>query len=471
MITDKKNTELIFAWIIFGILILVSIMLILNLSSNYLPIWSDEFMYYMNSKSFYENRTLQAALTYNGYGSVIFGSDSHGFAYPLINGIIATIFGWSNLNIVITNISFVLISVILISFSSLLKTTEKLWSSSLLLMYPVTLFYSFTYMQESIHLLFAVILSLILLKIDSNEKNNKQVLYFIFTILIAGFFRPLWFFFLFSLLPYSKDKKHFILLLIVSISGILFSYWFMILFFEEVPNFFSLFWNLLKDFQFIEASKIFAEHFILNVLFFMTYSEFVYSAIKLIILIALIYPIAIYFKYRSKIYCSLSLVGSINVLLLFMLYDAYGWREIRVLSPFFYFSVVFLISRNKSVEKYVLLSFMILIFIMSNNLIINNITNRNIYDKVEFEFQKEAFQKISEIVGKEEIIYINYAPRDNSMDILVLPLKNQNNMPIRYIVPYYRVKTVEYQYILLRPGVVTQKPPIIGNEFFKFLEN
>ena len=100
-----KNLNFTFAVVIIAAL-MGYIFLLLQVSSNYLPVWSDEFFYYTNSFSFFKNNTLQAALTFSGSGSSVLGADAHGFAYPLLNGAIAKIFGWRNTNFIYKTVYF-----------------------------------------------------------------------------------------------------------------------------------------------------------------------------------------------------------------------------------------------------------------------------------------------------------------------------------------------------------------------------
>jgi len=124
-----------------------------------MPVWSDEFGYYLNSLSFYLNKTLEASVTISGKGSKLLGAGVHGFMYPLTHGTIALIFGWSNLNMVFTNLSFLLLSAFYILKLKFLNTSEKYFVLFLIITYPTGSLYAFTYMQETIHNLFAIIVS------------------------------------------------------------------------------------------------------------------------------------------------------------------------------------------------------------------------------------------------------------------------------------------------------------------------
>ncbi|OJV42954.1 MAG: hypothetical protein BGO29_07255 [Bacteroidales bacterium 36-12] len=148
--------------------------LINSISVNYHPVWSDEFFYYINTCSFIENNTLKAALTLNGKGSVVFGSDTHGFGYPLLHGVIAKVFGWHNLNFIIFNFVLLTFSIITIWFMKSVRHIHKLWISIYILLFPFFTLYAFTYMQEIVHIFIAILLSACIYNISLVSGKDKK---------------------------------------------------------------------------------------------------------------------------------------------------------------------------------------------------------------------------------------------------------------------------------------------------------
>ncbi|WP_462251109.1 hypothetical protein [Ferruginibacter sp.] len=442
--------------------------LFLQVGSNYLPVWSDEFFYYTNAYSFFENNTLQAALTFNGSGSRLIGADAHGFAYPLLNGGIAKIFGWHTLNFIYTNFSFVAASLALIWFQKNMSSRQKFLITISVLCFPFFALFGFTYMQESIHILFAITSSFLIYKIYKTGQN-KHCIIFVLIILIAGVFRPLWFFWLIGLIPFAKNKLQKSAFIFIFLAGILASFAFTYFFTEAVPNYFSSIINLIQQGNFIAAFTSLVKHFTYNIYayFFSANDALIYLPVKYLIMLPLIVFIVKAVKYKSKLYTSIAFIGAINFLMLFLFYDVFKWREIRVLAPFFYFSVFYLITETGQYFKYILVVVLAVLFILTLPLTKQWIQGRNIHFAEEVNSSKAAFDFIAQKAEGGKVIFINYTPADSSLDLIQLPVKNITNHPIRYIAPYYNSKKMVYDYILNKPDAASKDGVLISNKYYQ----
>lgn len=201
--------------IILGVIVLYGVLfnyseLINAITMNYHPVWSDEFFYFINTYSFIQNDTLEAALTFGGEGSVVFGADAHGIGYPLLHGTIAGFFDWSNISLISFNFIIILISILLVWFIQSITITHKLWFTIIVLLFPFFPLYAFTYMQEVIHIFIALVISVLIYHIYNKDDNKLYIVLFILTIFISGIFRSLWFFWLIGLIPVSKSKRQLI---------------------------------------------------------------------------------------------------------------------------------------------------------------------------------------------------------------------------------------------------------------------
>ena len=442
--------------------------LLQSVSEKYYPVWGDEFFYFVNVKSFVANNTLKAALTYSGEGSPIFGADAHGFGYPLFHGIIANIFGWSNLNFIYSNFIMVLIAVILITCMKSLRIDQKVWSSCIILMFPLLPLYGFTYMQESIQIFIAIVLSVLFYSIYKKEDNAIYIKLFVITIFLSGIFRSLWLFWLIGLIPLAKTKdesKKYWLLFIV---GVVCSFVFTKLFNESLPNYFSSVLDLLKSGDIGGAIASLFNHFFknLNLYFLEDQRSFVYQSMKYINFGLIFYFMIHFLIKKNKISLGISLIGLCNFLLLFALYDAQEWRGIRTMSPLFYFCVIFIVVEIENYLKYPFI--ILLIFVFAKNLDTSKhwIEERNTMGSAIDETEIETYKMISENVNGQSLVLINYVPRDYSRDLLNLPLKNAENFPIRYIVPYYKVKKTRYNYHLIRPNRAGISNKLLDNKYF-----
>ena len=58
-------------------------------------------------------------------------------------------------------------------------------------------------------------------------------------------------------------------------------------------------------------------------------------------------------------------------------------------------------------------------------------------------------------------------PNDDSLDLISLPVKNISGSPIKYIVPYYKLKKEKYQYILSGPLATPIGLTLISNKYYR----
>jgi hypothetical protein len=420
------------------------------ITNNYLPVWSDEFGYYLNAYSFYVNNTLDATFTFNGSGALLVGADAHGFMYPLFHGIIAKVFGWNNLNIVITNLFILFLSATLIFNVKAFSNFDKLFFALLVIIYPLGCLYSFTFMQETIQVLFSVLASIQLFFIYCEKDSKRNILLYVLIVLLAASFRPTWIFALIALIPNSKSKKDIIVYSIIFIVGVLLGFVYAKYFFEPVPDFFVE--KLLDEFHtkgILSFSIMLLGHLIFNLKCYFSFNEsIVYYFLKIsIICLGFIITIATFTK-KDKILVAFFLLYAINISSLFLFYDAFSWREIRFLSPLFYLTLILSIIYLNDDLKITLLLIVLFMFLKSpideftsgrNKFTVNELTERK-------KEMNKVFDKIE--LSEEVIVLVDFKPSDYSLDLLSLPLRNNQNTRIKYIIPYYNSKRTHYDYIL-----------------------
>lgn len=445
--------------------------LINGITVNYLPVWSDEVMYFVNTISFVENNTLQAALTYGGKGSEIFGADAHGFAYPLLHGTIAKIFGWSNLNFIVFNFIATALAISAIWLVKEIRIKHKLWASAFVLLFPFIPLYGFTYMQEVIHVFFAILLSVIVYLMYSRSDNRKFVWLFIIIIVIAGCFRALWFFWLIGLIPLARNRKQLGLYMLVIVAGITASMLITRFFTEPIPNFFSSIIIMVQEGEISNAAGLLLNKFNRNVtMYFQSFQGgFVYVSMKF----ALIAPVLLFailgLIKKSRLYSSIALIGFANFLLLFFLYNAFDWREIRTMSPLFYFYVLFLVTAVKPVFRYFMAGGLVVVFAFTISTSQQWINDRNVKHTSYSRDAGIAYEQIAQKVPDNSLIFLNVHPGEYTPSLLYLPLKNANNQQIKYIIPYFGVKTADYDYMLCLEGGESGNNVVTENNFYTLI--
>lgn len=418
-----------------------------HLNSNYHPVWSDEFLYFLNAKSSWLNGTLRAAFTCTGYGGKWFGSDTHGFAYPLLHTIVAKIAGWHNLNLIVVNLFFITMSVVISWLLKAFSLTEKLWISLFILLYPVTYIYSFTFMQECMHAFFGLAAGMLLLKIDAS-KQKKYIILFIVLMLFAGLFRALWPVWLCALIPLAANKKERIIYSCIFLAGLLVTFIFSQFITEQIPNILNNSLASMKSGAVTNGLHTITIHLIQNIMlfFFSSGGSVAYALIKLILVSSWIYFLVMAIQTKSKLHGAIVIPGLANFAMILLFNDVSGWREIRSLSPYYFFLIPFLVKGTGPVFRYMQLTVLAAIFMLTIPVTGFMVSTRD--DLMEVNPEKMiAYKLISNTIENEKAILIKHPPPDYSADLLFLPLQNKNGKQIRYVLPWYKVTNMKYDYV------------------------
>jgi hypothetical protein len=124
---------------------------------DFIPIYSDEYFYYQNSKAFWLTSETSAVLTIDGKGGRIGGADAHGFMYPIFYGALGKLVGFGSKLFLFSNIIFLVLALWIGKKIKILSPNRTLIFSYFLFFQPMILMYLFTFMQEIIHLFFGFI--------------------------------------------------------------------------------------------------------------------------------------------------------------------------------------------------------------------------------------------------------------------------------------------------------------------------
>lgn len=468
----RNHTESIVGILILFVVCSVYFYGLSNVTKNYHPVWNDEHFYYINANAYFQNNTLAAALTLNGKGSIIFKCDPHGFAYPLLHGSFAKLIGWHSSNFILFNFLLIALSIVLIFYLLPVSLNKKIYIIAIFLLFPFIPLYAFTYMQELIQVFFAVLLGVLLYHISEEKNNKKLIVIFVLAIVVASLFRGSWFFWLIGLLPFANNKRELLYFFILFILGFFASIAFVNLFGEAVPNYFSQMIALLLDGKIYEVAHSLFMHTLNNVklYLFSTNSSLVYFSMKFLTAGVIGFFSYHAIKTKDKMSISIVLMGLVNFILVFIFYDANYWREIRTLSPLFYFSILFLVLKLDNKSNYILIAALTALFTLTFKISLQQIKERN--DIANYsQLEHDAFRLIAESVSKDEIILINNIPIEHSWLMLYLPLQNKYKQPIRYMIPFYGLQFKGYNYSLTPKGYQTKGTKILNTPFYCLSKN
>lgn len=453
-------------FLLFGGLIATYAYWIFQARTGLLPIVSDEYGYFVNTRNFVENTTLRAATTYTGKGSILFQADAHGFAYPLLHGTIGKLVGFHSLNMPFTNIAFVLLALFLVAKQQYMLHSQKAAIAIILLTYITVPMCTFSFMQESLHFLIAVGCTLLLLRIYE-KRMTRDILYFLLLIGIASLFRNLWMFWSIGLIPLAKNRKdllyYFLLFIVCAVVSFLLSK----LLWDSFPSYFSSVTQLIKQGMLSEAVKSLYYHFLDNVRSYFA-GEFSrpypYFPTKLVVFCSVVTMAVFYRIKKEKIYLAASLIGVINFALLLITFDAWDWREIRSMAPLFFMFTIIIVSK-----RHTLTTLACLVFAVSSFPYVHGLTSKTL---LEHKQQATAFRSYASLLQPPQqmmalldtkphpLILLGYIPLDYTLDLLLLPLRTPSGKPIRYAINYFdeQLNIREYDYFLSRT-----ESPLAGN--------
>lgn len=470
--------------IIISVFSIVSVILLylwlLSGSFTMLPVWSDEFFYYVNSANFYFNTTLRAALTYTGRGASVFGADGHGFAYPLLHGSIAKIIGWHTWNIPLTNLFFVLSAIIVIQKALRISLQRKVVTLICIAASPTAILFTFTFMQESLHLFISVCTTLLLLKIYA-EKRPRDIILFCFLLAAASLFRNSWFLWSIGLLPLAKSWKHHIIFGSIFLTSAIMAYLYTVYLWDSFPSFISTVTSQLRSGRYLQFFTTIARNVYDNCISYVSISNksdspAPYLLSNLILLLIIAFLAYEYFIRKSTFALALLLITILNILMLFFLFNAWGFRDMRTMAPLVTAFVIYTATTHSRVYTGTLILFILLSIIPATIQSHVWIKQRNSQAlnfhsaKSQQLIHREIAQACS--ARTQPLIYVNNTPSDFTLDLLLLPLATSTHSPIRYAVNYFReeINLCDFDYLYCsgrNAAVATSARAVLTNPHYQ----
>ncbi len=471
---------------VLALFVAVSVVYIYTLLSidwrNTLPTQPDEYFYHFNQLAFSTFLNTQSSLTFNLQGAEVGGAEAHGPFYALFHYFFGLLVGQHHYNLVLLNQLLILFSLWLVFTRKHLSLHQKSMLGIFILAFPVTALYSFTYMQEALHSLIGLGLGFLFYEdfcqTQKQSPSSRYKLSMLILIFIGGLFRPLWFFWSIILLTntttwHDKVRYGVISLLYITLA------WLHIKFLSEpVPNYFSVIAHLISEGKNSEAIISSTNHFIMNSKSYLKdtydydFDPFTYLLTRYLYLLPIIY--SLYQAYQSaatrRLHIGALLTMGINFFLLLTFYDTILAREIRVLSPLFYFYTVVLVRCNYPVIQYSYLFLVLIAFVgtyPSTQLKIQQQQQRTLAEFEQYCLLNDFTSSIA-FSDAPVKIQLGFVPDDNSFDLIGLPLKTRQRKQIIYGVPYYGgVQKRTPDYVLVRTGTLLPDfERVFENNFF-----
>lgn len=404
---------------------------------------NDGFGYYLSSKSFFINKTLSAPLIHLDKVSPIGEFYSHGFAYPLLNGTIAIILGWSDHIIIVVNIAIAAIVVTLLSFGK-----DRL--ASLLIILIISTFYimptmTLSYMQETIHILFAVVASLLIIRIASTNERLRWPLVAVLygTLVVAALFRPLWLLWSIALLALGRTPREYCIHIGLAAAGLLMSVIFMRLFFAPYPYYSpqDTILSALRENNTLGAISFIVQTIHTNIKklyiddFYIFGNTRIPNIYTLIIISVNFYFIYQYFKLKDRIFLAGFIIGTIYIGAVFSLYDTLAGA--RQLAAVFVMQIIFLGARGYTKLIAAIAIFQLILFPRVAEItkhVVKLQQNAGVAAKTNSDDIAEI-QRISDLIheGRRTTIYVDRELSNADYPLIIhYPVQSADHYPIRY---------------------------------------
>ncbi len=361
------NNRIKFLGALFLILFLLFVYLVYqSISLNYLPIFSDEYGYYLDVKSFWLENRIDAAITLNECYSLVGNAGFHGFMYSIFYGTFFKLFAFLGItpSIMLVNMVLVLCLFLFLGFSKM-SLDKKLLIGIVFLSNYIFIIYLSSSMMEIFHYVFAVIVAYLLYQVYQTQEN-RYLYVLIVLIFFLLFFRESWVFVLFGLFPLAKSLKEFAKYSLILFSGLAVVILCQKYFQAAYPiDYFHGIKSQLDSQSLMATLYPIYEHFLVNIdkyfisetyekYRFVFYYKYLFAAL-------LLYALYASFRTRDRAIISGTVIASVFFSSLLVLYDPFGWREARALAaPFMLLMVIFILS-----GRYLAVSLVILFQLLS----------------------------------------------------------------------------------------------------------
>ena len=407
-----------------------------SISLDYLPIFSDEYGYHLGAKYFQICGRPDAAFTMNEYYSVIGNSSFYGFIYYAFYGIFFKLFALLGItpSIMLVNIFLTLIFFLLLGLSKI-PWEQKLFIGIVFLSNFIFILFLSSSMTENFHYIFGVIVAYPLyLLYKTGEKRYLYIL--IFLIMLLSLFRPAWIFVLFGILPLSSSFKSFLKYLSLVVLGLFYVILIEKYLYASNPfSFMYVFMSHLQQDSFLDSITFLYEHFLSNIdnyfiavpygqYRFVFYYKYLYFAL-------LIYSIYSSIVSRDRSILAGTIVAVIYFLSVMSIYDAFQWREVRVLAAPFMLLTTILILNSKYLPV-----LLIIIFQLSN---LNAVVDHKYEDDAERVSMHSRIDESRNLLN-DFMDFRKYLPSYKKNNILILLNRNifpNNDSPLFFQLPVH----------------------------------
>jgi hypothetical protein len=422
----------------------------------YMPAWSDEYSYYVNTRSYVENGRLEGAILIEENVSPLGQFDAHGFAYTLLHGLIARVFGFHRLNMILFNLACLLLALVAVLRFDVGAAQKAALASSIMLYMTVPI-WLFTYMQETMQIGVGVLAGLLLWKLYAAEAAGRRRYYavaYLAVLVVASLFRPSWAFCTVGLLPLAANRRQALFISGIVLAAVGASFLYIRFLCASYPYGF-----LVKAIAELQAGRVFGflgqlfTNFITNVRYFyittLLWPMGVSESAWIVSRIGTSYVLSKYiltflcgfclwqgFSRRDRLAQAVGIIVALNLLVLLFLYDTRDWMGPRTVAAMFPLLMVGML-RNRRVMAVIPFALLILFpqaMSFTEGVVIA--THRHVAAEYESNIgARDTFAEIGRQITEPRLTTVLasrffYAMED--IPLLALPVRSRAGQPIRY---------------------------------------
>lgn len=329
---------------------------------DFLPSRSDMVGYFLEAKGFAETGRVGSFVMMNENTSKILGTGPHGPFYAILHGTFAKLFGLKGINFVTMHLLFLAGYLAYVLRFKEFDLRQKLILTLLQFGYFTTIFFVFSFNQETIHIFFTAIVSFKFIELFNKHKDSdgiiwKDVIIFLSILFGCTLFRFGWALWSLGILALAKKRKDIIPLFITAASVAVMGHLYRMLFHSpDDYGLVKLATDMILNGEILKAISSIWDNVLYNInaYFVSVYRVHYYYYSK--ILYFIIAATVTYFGYKKKdkLMLGAGIIALVNLAALIVLYNAYDYREIRGLAPIL--GMLFIIIVYRKLKYLTLLS-------------------------------------------------------------------------------------------------------------------
>ncbi len=446
----------------------------------------DEYEYFLTPRALLTSGSWQTPFLEQDAESP-WGFGAHGIAYVLLHASIQWLIGEHWWNLPLFNCLAVGAACLSLILERRFTVAQRLLLLILLLTCFITPLYTFSFMQESLHVCFAVWLAQLLFRLYRSQTYFPYVLLFIVLVAFATLFRAHWVFWYWALVPRFYRNRYAVscAAFLATLGATLYLYY------VQAPHVVGFLYTLSRTWEregLAAALLLWQSHVLGNIYTYVRWyflQPFYFFTKYFFLFLGGYFTWNITqnaYRIEERWYIGIYVVGTMQFGALFLIYDTVYWRDVRMLAPLLMIIFYMLVAYERRLAYAALLGQLLCL------LWLHPFLTQHIYERTtSFDTYRAAADRAAafaqipvyiahDVSTKPPIILISREfVRDGMPDFHYLPFVGKEGLFLRYAVYYAPIDTapnLTHDYMLLPISVPLQVRSeldlLLKNKYFHF---